>query len=195
VILTIGHSKHPIEQFIGLLGRHGVTALADVRSTPYSHFNPQYHRKALAQSLNLSGIEYVFLGAELGARSSDPACYEGGRVSYARLASTATFQRGIGRLQAGMLSHRIAIMCAEKEPLDCHRTILVARELRQRSIEVAHILANGEIEPHDATLHRLKERLGLAAGDLFAGDETQDAEAYDLQGRRIAYAGPPPREP
>jgi uncharacterized protein (DUF488 family) len=195
VILTIGHSKHPIEQFIALLERHGVTALADVRSTPHSRFNPQYNRKALAQSLNLAGIEYVFLGAELGARSSDPACYEAGKVSYARLAATTAFQRGIDRLQAGMASHRIAIMCAEKEPLDCHRTILVARELRRRGVEVSHILASGEVEAHDATIGRLRERLGLAKDDLFARDETHDAEAYDLQGRRIAYAGPPPHEP
>jgi uncharacterized protein (DUF488 family) len=184
-----------MEQFIALLERHGVTALADVRSMPYSRFNPQYNRKALTQSLNLAGIEYVFLGAELGARSSDPACYEEGKVSYARLASTPAFQRGIDRLQAGMASHRIAIMCAEKEPLDCHRTILVARELRKRRVEVSHILASGEVEPHDATIGRLRERLGLAKDDLFARDETHDAEAYDLQGRRIAYAGPPPREP
>ena len=123
MIHTIGHSNHPIERFVGLLLPHGITAVADVRSTPYSRFNPQFRREKLQASLADASIQYVFLGEELGARSSDPACYDAsGRVSYAKLAQTPLFRKGIERLKGGMTQFRISIMCAEREPLDCHRT-------------------------------------------------------------------------
>src|SRR5262249_48596390 len=122
---TIGHSNHPIQDFLDLLRRHGITAVADVRSTPYSRFNPQFRRAKLQASLAEVGIQYVFLGAELGARSQDPSCYDAdGRVSYARLAKTELFRSGIERLITGSSQYRISIMCAEREPLECHRTIL-----------------------------------------------------------------------
>ena len=114
--------------------------LADVRSTPYSRFNPQFRRDALAASLSQNGIEYLFLGEELGARSKDRACYEQGRVSYRKLADTELFRQGIERLLVAAKTHTTAIMCAEKDPLDCHRTILVARALQARGESIAHIL-------------------------------------------------------
>ena len=91
----------------------------------------------------------MFLGRELGARPDDPACYEDGRVRYARLARTALFRRGLDRVVDGAHRHRLALMCAERDPLDCHRTILVARELARRGLDVAHILAVcSEDRPH-----------------------------------------------
>jgi uncharacterized protein (DUF488 family) len=89
-VLTIGHSTHPIETFLGLLHQHGVTAVADVRSAPYSRFNPQFNKDALEHDLKEHGIRYVFLGRELGARSDDPSCYDKGRVQYGRLARTCS---------------------------------------------------------------------------------------------------------
>jgi uncharacterized protein (DUF488 family) len=188
-IYTLGHSNHPIDTFLALVQRHGITLLADVRSTPYSRFNPQFRREALAASLRRIGIEYVFLGEELGARSKDRSCYEGGRVSYRKLAATELFRQGIDRLLAAATSHRLALMCAEKDPLDCHRTLLVARELVKRGVAVAHILATGEIESHTDAMARLRERLNISANDLF-GDEDPDEQAYELRGRQIAYVDP-----
>src|ERR1700761_2666928 len=102
MIYTIGHSNHSIEQFVALLKRHEITALADVRSTPYSRFNPQFRRESLQTSLAGVGIQYVFLGEELGARSRDPEVYDlDGRVSYLKLAATALFKKGIERLKNG----------------------------------------------------------------------------------------------
>lgn len=102
MILTIGHSNHPIERFVTLLQQQRASAVADVRSTPYSRFNPQFGRERLRDALASAGIHYVFLGEELGARSADPACYDAeGRVSYAKLAATELFRRGLERLQAG----------------------------------------------------------------------------------------------
>src|SRR5437870_5320444 len=97
-VLTIGHSTHSMDAFIALLRQHGVTALADVRSAPFSRFNPQFNKEALKHSLKAHGIKYVFLGRELGARSPDRACYENGRVQYARLARTESFHAGLDRV-------------------------------------------------------------------------------------------------
>jgi len=188
MIYTIGHSNHPIDRFVGLLQQHGIEALADVRSTPYSRFNPQFRKEKLQGSLAEAGIRYVFLGDELGARSQDPSCYdEEGRVSYARLATTEGFRRGIERLLAGMRNHRIAIMCAERDPLECHRTILVSRELEKAGASVTHILAAGALEPHRHAMQRLAAELKLVGTDLFRTPDELIEDAYEKQGRRIAY--------
>jgi uncharacterized protein (DUF488 family) len=188
MIYTVGHSNHPIERFLGLLQPHGITAVADVRSTPYSRFNPQFRREKLQAALGSVGIQYVFLGQELGARSQDPACYDSeGRVSYARLARTELFRKGIARLRTGMAEHRISLMCAEREPLECHRTILVARELVREGVPVTHILGDGSLESHEHALQRLAASLKLTATDLFSDSAELVEQAYDLQALRIAY--------
>jgi uncharacterized protein (DUF488 family) len=188
MIYTVGHSNHPIERFLGLLQPHGITAVADVRSTPYSRFNPQFRREKLQAALGSVGIQYVFLGQELGARSQDPACYDSeGRVSYAKLARTELFRKGIARLRTGMADHRISLLCAEREPLECHRTILVARELVREGVPVTHILGDGSLESHEHALQRLAASLKLTATDLFSDSAELIEQAYELQAARIAY--------
>jgi uncharacterized protein (DUF488 family) len=186
-ILTIGHSTHTLEHFIALLKQHGVTAVADVRSAPYSRFNPHFNKAELERSLKAEGIRYVFLGRELGARSDDPSCYEKGRVQYARLARTEAFRQGIERLLRGAAEHRIACMCAEREPLECHRTLLVARALVDEGAEVAHIHADGRLEPHAAAMDRLLDLTGLPREDLFRSRADLVAEALARQEEKVAY--------
>lgn len=205
-IYTVGHSNHTSAVFMGLLRKHEVTAVADVRSVPYSRFNPQFNRETLARALEAHGVEYLFLGRELGARPEDPACYRNGRVLFSRLAATAEFRRGLDRLTAGAddapsvaRGRRLALMCAEKDPLDCHRTILVARKLAERGIEVAHILPDRRIaEPHDETVERLLARHGLDQPDLFMSRADRIDKAY-TRAERIAWvdegAGGPARGP
>jgi uncharacterized protein (DUF488 family) len=190
MILTIGHSNHPIERFLALLKQHGVETLADVRSVPFSRFNPQFNRKPLEAALAAEGIHYLFLGEELGARSTDPTCYDGDRVNYAKLAATASFRRGIERVSSESQSRRVALMCAEREPLDCHRTILVTRELERAHVPVAHILADGMLEPHERTRERLLELQKLPSDDLFADHESLINAAYDARAAQIAYVRP-----
>ena len=191
MIYTIGHSNHPIEHFLALLKQHGIQALADVRSNPYSRFNPQYNREKLQASLATADIRYVFLGEELGARSKDPSVYdEEGRVSYAKLAQTPLFRQGIARLETGMQQLRIAIMCAERDPLECHRTILVSRELEKAGNPVTHILHDGTLEPNRHAMQRLATELKLAASDLFRSQDELIEDAYDTQGRRMGYVRP-----
>src|SRR5712691_7200087 len=144
-IYTIGHSTHSIEAFVELLRQHGITAVCDVRSRPYSRMNPQFNREELKDSLKSADIKYVFLGKELGARSEDKNCYRNGQVQYDLLAQTKLFQDGIKRVEKGVKEFRIALMCAEKEPLDCHRTILVSRKLFDDGLIINHILSDGQI--------------------------------------------------
>ncbi len=186
-VYTIGHSKQTLAEFVALLKKHGVTALADVRSTPYSRFNPQFNKDALERDLKPHGIKYVFLGRELGARSDDPVCYSGGRVQYGRLAQTALFRSGIERVERGAAEHRIALMCAEKEPLDCHRTLLVSRALDADGVAVSHILADGRLESHGDAMLRLLDMVGLPREDLFRSQDELIAEALARQEDRVAY--------
>ncbi len=187
-VFTIGHSTHPQERFIALLRQHGITALCDVRSKPYSRINPQFNREPLEEALLAQGIEYRFLGKELGARSDDPRCYEGGKVQYDRLAETDLFRQGLKRVLRGVKEDfRIALMCAEKEPLECHRTILVARHLTALGVAVTHIHADGRLETHDDALSRLARAVNLPEDDMFHPREELLAEAYRRQEERIAY--------
>ena len=187
-VFTIGHSTHTVAEFLALLRQHGITAVGDVRSRPYSRQNPHFNREEMERFLREAGIAYVFLGKELGARSQDPSCYEQGRVRYDLLARTDLFQRGLGRVREGMERYRLALLCAEKEPLECHRTILVSRHLDALGIDVRHILADGAMEPHADALKRLAELLNMPETHLFLSPQELVVEAYLRQEERIAYA-------
>ena len=189
-LFTIGHSRHPVDVFIELLKRHGVTAVADVRSAPFSKFNPQFNKEALARDLAAQGIRYVFLGRELGARSADRSLYQGGRVRYDRLAETTLFKEGITRVMQGAAEHRVALMCAEKEPLDCHRTLLVSRVLQEQGVEVSHILHDGRLETHSEAMNRLLDMCGIPRNDLFRSHADLLAEALAQQEAKVAYVDP-----
>lgn len=193
VVLTIGHSNHPLDVFVALLQQHGVTTLADVRSAPYSRFNPHFNRKRLESALQAHGIAYLYLGHALGGRPDDPACYEDGRVRYDWLAQTPLYREGLERVAEGARSERIALMCAEREPLDCHRTLLVGRSLVERGMGVAHILADGALESHDETMDRLLDSLKLPKSDLLQSRQELIEEALALKEGRIAYANKTPR--
>jgi uncharacterized protein (DUF488 family) len=187
MLFTIGHSNHPIEAFMELLQRHGVTAVGDVRSHPYSRYAPQYSRDPLKAALARMGIAYVFLGKELGARSKNPDCYKRGKVQYDCLARQPQFADGIRRVTEGIGQHCIALMCAEKDPLECHRTLLVARKLHETGVEIAHIHADGSLEDHRALESRLLAVCKLPEGDMFKQRDEFISDAYAIQGERVAY--------
>ena len=170
-----------------MLSANGINAVADVRSRPFSRRNPQFNKDRLAATLAQHGIAYVFLGKELGARSEDASCYEDGRVQYPRLAATPVFKAGIERVLAGAQKYRLALMCAEKEPLDCHRTLLVSRALDGLGVSIAHILADATVEPQEKTLSRLIDMVGLSKEDLFQERAELVARACSLREEKIAY--------
>ena len=196
-VFTIGHSNHAASAFLTLLRQHGVHAVADVRSVPYSRFNPQFRREALRRELMAAGIAYVFLGGELGGRSDDPTCYREGRICYDQVSKTQNFNDGLRRLEEGMAKHRIALMCAEKEPLHCHRTLLVAQALDERGVAVSHIHADGRLESHCDAMDRLLDAARLpAADDLLAQSRTDLVAAairWQTVRRHTGQSRPPTR--
>lgn len=193
VLYTIGHSNHELPQFVALLKRHDVIAVADVRSSPYSAYNPQFNREALRGYLESQDLCYVYLGQQLGARRTEPECYDDeGRVLFDRVAGTAAFRAGLERVKSGARSLRVALMCAEKDPLTCHRTILICRALRDDVPDIRHIREDGTIETHAEAESRLLALCKLPERDLFHSREELLADAYDCQARRIAFVSAEP---
>jgi uncharacterized protein (DUF488 family) len=186
-VLTLGHSNHSLPRVIELLRAQAVTAVADVRSQPYSRLHPEFNREPLADSLKQHGLVYVFIGRELGGRSEDPACYENGRVQYRKVADSQLFKAGLQRVIEGARAYRLALLCAEKEPLVCHRALLVSRALESAGVSVAHIHADGDLESHSDAITRLLRLLGMPEADLFRSKEQLIAEAYAVQEQRVAY--------
>jgi uncharacterized protein (DUF488 family) len=186
-LFTIGHSNHEIGRFLDLLEMNSITAVCDVRSSPYSRYNPQFNRELLQTSLKQRRIAYVFLGNELGPRSEDPACYVDGKVQYSKLAATGNFRSGLERLSTGIKTYRVALMCAEKDPIYCHRMILICRALRKGPLEIENILDDGSLEGLSRTEQRMLLELKLPQLRLFENPEDLIQRAYDTQSDRIAF--------
>ena len=190
-LYTIGHSDHTTEHFVSLLDKHGVAAVADVRSSPYSRFAPQFNKETLQIALEDAHIQYVFLGRELGARRSENSCYEEDQARYARIKDLPLFRAGLDRLIRGLDQYVIALMCSEADPVTCHRTILICRELRhvRPDIEIVHILGDGNTETQADVEQRLVKQFKLEPelfGDLSSTSGLIE-KAYDKQAERIAY--------
>jgi uncharacterized protein (DUF488 family) len=190
VVLTVGHSNHTLEDFIELLKSAGVNAIADVRSVPYSRYTSQFNREALSEALKAEGIAYSFLGGQLGARPENPDCFRQGTADYDLIAASSFFKEGLERVIVGAEKYKIALMCAEKEPLDCHRTILVGHALKHLGVLVRHIHASGQIEECGSAEKRLVKMTKQEMSDLFQAPEIGDdpvERAYKVRGREIAY--------
>jgi uncharacterized protein (DUF488 family) len=187
-LYTIGHSDHEMTGFVCLLARHGISVVADVRSQPYSRFHGQFNRDTLAELLKRNSFKYVFLGQELGARRTEPESYQNGQARYDLIRRLPAFQEGLRRIRSGMASHRVALLCAEKDPITCHRMVLVCRCLRSEPIVIRHILHDGSVEPNEKAELRLLEAVGLPTTDLFHDRDQLIERAYDIQSERIAYS-------
>ncbi|WP_413174157.1 DUF488 family protein [Anabaena azotica] len=206
---TIGHSNHTIESFIELLQKYEVTALADVRSHPYSSRFPQFNQSALKAALKTVNIAYVPLGDNLGARPLDRSCYVDGMARYDLIAATEVFKIGIHRLIKGSEKHQISLMCAEQDPIVCHRAILICPYLKSAGLEIKHILKNGDLETNENLENRVlkqhnlykmlpENQSNIKQLSLFDMQLTQTIEkqlsraelvekAYQLQAEKVAY--------
>lgn len=181
-VYTIGHSNMELEDFIELLAMHGITAVADVRSSPYSRYVPHFNCDGLRAALRENGISYVPMGEQLGARSPDFGSGASGQVDFARLAGSDGFTRGLERIVGGARGSRIALMCSEKDPLNCHRMILVCRHLRHERVTIWHIRSDGHLEPNADAEQRLMQTLKIQSDML----EDPVERAYTQQSNRIA---------
>ena len=174
-LLTIGHSNLTADRFVALLKHAGVTAIADVRSVPFSRRYPWFSQRPLAERLARERIAYVPLGEALGGRPSDPSLYRDGVADFSAIAHSPQFSAGLDRVIEGAQRFRVCLMCAEREPLECHRCLLIAPALVARRVALGHILADGTIEPHVATEARLLAASG--EDDLFQDRAGRLAEA------------------
>jgi uncharacterized protein (DUF488 family) len=186
-LFTIGHSNHPIERFLELARGAGITAIADVRSTPASRRYPWFNQARLAPRLAAEGIAYVPLGEWLGGRPRDERLYrDDGVVDYVAMARTDEFRAGLDRVADGTKRYRVCLMCAEREPLDCHRCLLVARALAERGFAIGHVLADATIEPHAETEERLI-KLARVPAELIRDRDQRLAAAYAKRAGTAGY--------
>ena len=168
-ILSIGHSDHELRDFLDLLAANRVEVLVDVRSHPYCRRLPHYSRSALEQALRRAGLRYLYLGEQLGGRPLGNVLAQMRGRGYAAMAATPAFRQAIERVLSGAGCFRVALMCAERDPMDCHRALLVGRALAHEGATLAHIHYDGRVEPQNDLDQRLLESAGHAeGGDLFS---------------------------
>ncbi len=189
-LFTIGHSNHPIARFVELLQNSEITDVIDVRTVPSSGRYPWFKKEALAQRLPRHNIAYRTQGHALGGRPRDAKLFCDGVADYEAMAQTPEFRGGLDRVIDEAKGKRICLMCSEREPLDCHRCLLIGRALSERGLRLGHILADGSIEPHKVTEERLLEL--ASEPDLFSTDmNAWLAAAYRRRARSVAFRAAP----
>ncbi len=196
-LYTIGHSNHALPDLVRLLHQVGVTAVADVRSQPFSQRHPEFNRPDLEAALAVHEIAYRFFGHALGGRPRPRSLYDAeGHVDYERVRQTGAFQRGLDELTAALGEHVIALLCAEEDPLDCHRGLMIVPALRERGLAPGHLRGDGSIESTETMEDRLLALTGVGSGildGLFAATVTAEerrellADAYRAQARRKGF--------
>jgi uncharacterized protein (DUF488 family) len=189
-VFSIGHSNHEWPGFLGLLERHDVRLVVDVRSVPSSKRYPWFAKTRLMEALKEAGRSYHYLGDRLGGRPRDSICYAGGAIDYGRVAATEAFRSGLDELAGLCQRERLTLMCAEREPMDCHRTILVCRHLAPLGFDIQHIHGDGHLETQGEFEARLVKATMAEAGPLLDGVEEKQLEiqlAYNRRGRKMAF--------
>ncbi len=161
-VFSIGHSNHDLAAFLGLLGPARIDVIADVRTSPFSRYATHFNREHLSRALRAGGLDYVFLGRELGGRPEGDEFYDvEGHVRYDRLSKSPLFGEGIQRLIEGSAKHRVAMLCSEGDPAQCHRHLLIARVLDQLGVGVTHILPDGRMAAYGTVAERTPTQFGL----------------------------------
>lgn len=189
-LYTIGYGNTLIETFISLLEVNNIEFICDVRSYPYGGYIPDYSRDKLEETLKKINIQYLFLGKELGGRFDDPSCYINNQVDYDLVAKTALFKEGIQRIISGTKKFTIALMCAEKDPINCHRSLLITRHITSRHNKIMHIHHDGKLETHNEFEIRLQNLSGVENMPLFEDEESKKEtlhNAYKKHSKKVAY--------
>ncbi len=195
-IFTIGHSNLDLDDFVSVLVTHEIRLICDVRSRPGSFRYPQFNREPLEACLASSKIRYELFGEALGGRPSDPRVYHAdGIVNYEERRKAGDFCAGINRVLDLARVSDIALMCAEEDPLECHRFLMICPALLERGVTPTHIRRGGELESQRETEDRLLKLHDLAAfdsGSLFASErDAALADALRLQAKEFAYRASP----
>lgn len=187
VIFTIGHSNLDISDFINLLLANKIELVVDVRSAPYSKLYPHFNRNPLAASLIKNSIKYIFLGDSVGGRSNNLKDFSKGRVEYKKIAEKKEYISSINTIIQNSSKYKIVLMCSEKEPLECHRTLLISRSIETHTVKILHIHRDGQIESQDEAIQRLLKIWKLDSPSLFGEDTERINEAFTKQESKYAY--------
>jgi uncharacterized protein (DUF488 family) len=188
MIFTVGHSTQPVDHLLEVLARHSIQAVVDVRSSPYSGRLPWFNKEALIESLSQSSIKYIFMGRELGGRGDGPGVFGAdGRVRYDKIVATDSYNRAIQRVIDGSSRMRVVLLCSEKDPINCHRALMVSRSLNDVGVLVQHILADGSLETHKEFEVRLRDRSSGNQLDLLTSEDELLDQAYESQASRVAF--------
>ncbi|MDR0606649.1 MAG: DUF488 domain-containing protein [Bacteroidales bacterium] len=188
-IYTIGCSTHTIEGFLNILGNYNIDTIVDVRSIPFSRYTPQFNQDNLEKMLSSKRIHYLDFSEEFGARRKEKEVYSDGIVDFNKVRTLDVFLRGITRIEKGISkNYRIALLCTEKDPINCHRSLLVSRTLSDiLKINIRHILFDGNIIEHHNFEQKMLKLSGLET-DMFMTD-TQKLlnDAYEIFSKKVAY--------
>lgn len=179
MIYSIGHGIKKIETFLNELNSFKISYLVDVRTSPYSKYNPQFNREILKNDLEKAGITYVYLGENLGGLPSDRSCYIDGKVDYDLIKEKGFFKEGLKRLiVANTKNLNVVIMCSESKPEECHRSKLIGQELLKQNISLLHIVSSEKMKEQTTVMNELTKGKGVV--DLF-GNETSftSRKTYD----------------
>lgn len=205
-LYTIGHSNQSFEEFLHMLYAQDIGVIVDVRSVPASKYTPQFNKEILQVALKRAEITYLSFASEFGARRTDSLDVNG-RVNFERAVQTSAFVHGVERLNVGLSKgYRIALMCSEANPLECHRFSMISRYFYEHGVDVQHIIKHttkeGEVhiltESHkqlqDAMIAEYvkKKKIPIVSPpDMFGENEVTPEQqivlAYRQKNKEIAY--------
>lgn len=194
-IFTVGHSNHTIEYFLELLQTHDINCIVDVRSTPASTYNPQFNQSPLSNFLKLNHILYMHFGKEFGARQEEKNILDkNGKVNFEAFRQTAAFLDGVKRIKKGLdKNFKIALMCSESNPMECHRFSMVAVYLEKNvGLNIQHILKDKTLISNTLLEKELlkKYKKKLPQPSLFEPNITPEQQlkaAYQLHNQEIGW--------
>jgi uncharacterized protein (DUF488 family) len=191
IIWTVGYAGHDRDSLLALLKGQDITAVADIRTFRGSNYWKAFDADTFGPFLRENGIAYVFMGDLLGGKPQDPTLYPNGRLDYDLMAARSEFRAGIDRLISGAGKYRICLMCAEKDPLDCHRTLLIAPVLKAAGFDLRHLVSDGRVETQAETEKRMIAINGGDTADLFAASAPDpDADLVLALKKQIVKAAP-----
>jgi uncharacterized protein (DUF488 family) len=195
IVFTVGHSNHPVEFFLELLNAHQINCVIDVRSVAASAYSPQFNKEFLSSFLKRNNIQYLHFAEEFGARHTEKELLdEEGRVDFEKVRATKAFTRGVERLNEGLeKKFRMALMCSEANPFDCHRYSMISVHLAANGFEVKHILKDKSLLDNTALekilLKKYAKKIPLPT--IFEPNvkkEDQLSVAYKLRNKDIAFS-------
>ncbi len=180
-IYTIGYGARSVAALLAVLQTWQIAFVIDIRSAPYSRFKPEFSKEPLAREIERRHIRYLYMGDLLGGRPADPACYRDGKVDYDLVKQTAAYQEGIGRLRRAFAQQRrVALLCSEGRPEECHRSKLIGESLTGLDIPVIHLDENDHPLSHAAVIARLTGgQLGLFGAPTFTSRKRYQATDDD----------------